>query len=171
VKKPENAWCDLGMLFPNYNSGYKSFFCPSAIDEPFELKTKDEWRKDSLKPLKSTDNSKVISYAYGMDGWDGLPGPWDENAKSTVRLLADKKAGIELKDDDARLANHHDDGRNVAYHDGHTRWIAGAGALDPDADDDAVGKPDAADYKAWWSDPPWYREGMEDEKTDAAANE
>jgi prepilin-type processing-associated H-X9-DG protein len=171
VKNPELAWRDLGILFPNYNSGSRSFFCPSAKDEPFVLKTEEDWKKNPLLPLKAADNSKVISYAYGINGSGKPTRPWDENARSTVRMLADKKAGIELKGDDARLANHHNNGRNVAYHDGHVKWAVGGDALDPDPDDEDIGAPDAPDYKQFWSDPPWYREGMNEEKADAPADE
>jgi prepilin-type processing-associated H-X9-DG protein len=84
--------------------------------------------------------------------------PWDENAKSTVRLIADKKAGwqVPTTGTDAALYNHKDDGRNVAYHDGHVKWKAGAKGIDPDEDDDDVGTPGWAAYKVWWSDPNFY---------------
>ncbi len=34
----------------------------------------------------------------------------------------------------------------------------GKAALDPDPDDDEIGAPEAKDYTAWWSDPPFYGE-------------
>jgi hypothetical protein len=58
---------------------------------------------------------------------------------------------------------HRAEGRNVLYNDGSVKWQRGIKPLDPDEKSDAIGKPDAADYSAWWSDPPFYGEGMEDE--------
>jgi prepilin-type processing-associated H-X9-DG protein len=74
--------------------------------------------------------------------------------------MADKKAGIEIDGKDATQANHKDDGRNVLYQDGHVKWKRGPDALDPDEDDDQIGKPYDRSFTDWWSDPPWY-----DEKT------
>ena len=165
VKKPGDAWLDLAILFPNYCSAWKTFLCPSARDEPFQPKSESGEKWDApWEPLKPKDNTEVISYAYGIDGRDKPTVPWTENAKSTVRLLADKKAGIKITDETRRLFNHRDDGRNALYQDGHVKWTAGEKPLDPDPDDDKVGKPGADDYKAFWSDPPWYREGMKDEE-------
>ncbi|MBN1917675.1 MAG: DUF1559 domain-containing protein [Verrucomicrobia bacterium] len=162
--KPENAWLDLGILFPNYCSAFKVFFCPSAKDTPWDIRDKID--DDPLGPFESANNKQVISYAYGIDGTDKPTVPWTENARSTVRLLADKKAGIEITDETRRLANHHLDGRNVLYQDGHVKWTIGVQPLDPDEDDDKDGDPDADDYKAFWSDPPWYGEGMAEEENE-----
>ena len=170
VSKPGNAWCDLGILYPNYNSGWKVFLCPASKDKTFKPKTaKGDKEDDPLGALKPADNKQVISYAYGMDGTGEKATAWTENAKSTVRLLADKKAGAAISDDEAEIANHGQDGRNAGYQDGHVKWLANVDPVDPDADDDIVGKPDADDYKAFWSDPPWYAEGMdEEEEADSA---
>ena len=162
VSKPGNAWCDLGILYPNYNSGWKVFLCPASKDKTFKPKTaKGDKEDDPLGALKPADNKQVISYAYGIDATDRQnPRGWTENAASTVHLLADKKAGTAIgrPGNPTKLANHKDDGRNVLYQDGHVKWKAGVAAIDPDEDDDAVGDPKARDYRAWWSDPPFYGE-------------
>jgi prepilin-type processing-associated H-X9-DG protein len=140
---------DLGLLWPDYNSGFKSFFCPDSRDRPYVL------NKQPLEPFAYTDSSEAISYAYSVDARDpAVPRPWTVHAPSTVRLIADKKAGVAL----TKRSAHKLKGRNVAYHDGHVKWKAGPDALDPDQDDDAVGKPGAPDYRDWWSDPPYYGE-------------
>ena len=159
---PRRAWLDLGMLFPNYCSSWKTFFCPTSRDRQFE----PQWPSgdklaNPLDPLAFTDTKQVISYAYGIDATDPEnPRAWTENALSTVRLLADKKAGTPIgsSGNPAKLANHRDDGRNVFYQDGHVKWRAGPDALDPDEDNDEVGDPKATNFKAWWSDPPFYGE-------------
>ena len=155
---PDDAWCDLGLLFPNYHSGSKGFFCPSADDRPFTFRL-DTVPGGSLPyaELSPHNTRRVISYSYCYDVSKGRAVPWNENAKSTVRILADKKAGISL-DTHATRANHKDDGRNVAYHDGHVRWVRGYDALDPDPDNDTIGKPYERTFDDWWSDPPWYEE-------------
>ena len=157
VDSPGDAWCDLGLLYPNYASGFSAFLCPSAKDRPF---TPDldilEGDPGTCANFSPTNTRRVISYSYCYDSSGGRPMPWTENAKSTVRILADKKAGIEIEGPDATQANHKDDGRNVAYHDGHVKWKAGAKGIDPDEDDDEVGTPGWAAYKVFWSDPNFY---------------
>jgi prepilin-type processing-associated H-X9-DG protein len=170
---PKNAWLDLGLLFPSYNSGWDCFRCPSSKDKPFEPMSASGEKKDyPFEPLKPADNTEVISYAYGLDASDAdKVTAWTENAPSTVRLLADKKAGWAIEDESkvnpTAKANHHADGRNVLYQDGHVKWKPGGKPLDPDETDDEIGKPDAPDYSAWWSDPPFYREGTEEEAEDS----
>jgi prepilin-type processing-associated H-X9-DG protein len=152
AEKPDEPWRDLGLLFPNYNSGFKSFFCPVSRDRPHVL------NKEPLEPFAPATLRDPISYAYCIDARDpNARRPWDENALSTQRLIADKKAGTRIggPGNPVKLSNHGDDGRNVAYHDGHVKWTAGPGALDPDPDDNTVGDPAASDYHLWWSDPPY----------------
>ena len=167
--EPKDAWLDLTILYPNYNSSFQSFFCPSAKDEEFEPKCASGDKEDNpFEPIKPADNTEVISYAYCLDGSDpARKTAWTEEASSTVRLSADKKAGCAIEDDSevnpTAMANHKDDGRNTVYLDGHVKWKAGPGALDPDEDDDDIGDPDADEYSDWWSDPPYYREGMKEE--------
>jgi len=162
VDDPSRAWLDLGMLFPNYCSSWKTFLCPKSRDRLFDPASASGRKEDyPLDPLLFTDTKHVISYAYGIDASDPEnPRAWTENAPSTVRLLADKKAGTPIGSpgNPAKRANHRDDGRNVLYHDGHVKWRAGPDALDPDEDNDEVGDPKATNFKAWWSDPPFYGE-------------
>jgi prepilin-type processing-associated H-X9-DG protein len=167
---PQNAWLDLGMLYPNYCTSFRTFFCPSADDQPWDVKAIDRSDKNDkpLLPFASASNKEVTSYSYGMNGTKEKPLPWTESARFTVRLLADKKAGIKIDDESFRLFNHRKDGRNVLYQDGHVKWAVGGKPLDPDAEDDKIGKPDADDYKAFWSDPPFYGEGMKEEGADEA---
>jgi len=159
---PREAWKDLAMLFPSYNSSWESFICPSSRDRMFDPKCASGDKKNyPLEPLSRRDGREVISYAYCLDARDPHnPKPWTEEAPATVRLMADKKAGYPVghAENPAAKANHRDDGRNILYHDWHVRWEPGMRALDPNEMDDEVGAPDAADYHAWWSDPPFYGE-------------
>jgi prepilin-type processing-associated H-X9-DG protein len=159
VDSPKDAWCDLGLLYPNYCSGSKAFFCPSAKDRPFtpDIEVLDG-RPSTCANFSPVNTRRVISYSYCYDSSKRVPAPWTENAKSTVRIMADKKAGIEIDDSNAALANHKDDGRNVLYNDGHVKWKAGPDGLDPDPDNNAIGRPYTRSYTDWWSDPPWYEE-------------
>jgi hypothetical protein len=163
VSEPNGAWVDLGLLFPNYCTEFDFFFCPSSKDRPMkEPKVPDE--KGVFDPFDHADNKHVISYAYGFDASGAMPTAWTKSAKATVRILADKKAGIEIKDNLVELANHKDEGRNVLFEDGHSRWEEGSGALAPDEYDDNIAELNATDYSKWWSDPPWYGEGMADDE-------
>ena len=79
----------------------------------------------------------------------------------TCLLNADKKAAYEIRKggpNPPSKANHKNSGRITLYQDGHVKWTAGPDALDPDESDDEIGKPGAADYADWWSDPPFYGE-------------
>ncbi len=153
---PDEAWRDLGMLYPNYNTAIKSFLCPSSDDRLFIPKTSDGGglRENPLNSLAGGNTKEVISYGYCYARARRGPRPWGKGDRYNVRLLADKKAGTELTDG----SNHRTDGRNVLYHDGHVRWKAGPMPLDPDETEDRIGKPGARDYVDWWSDPPYYGE-------------
>jgi prepilin-type processing-associated H-X9-DG protein len=159
---PDEAWLDLAMVYPNYTSSWKNYLCPASRDRYFDPRC-DSGRKEDypLEPLYSASSTEVISYAYGIDASDPKhPIAWTENARATVRLFADKKAGTRIGSpgNAVNAANHRDDGRNVLYHDGHVKWKPGTDALDPDEDQAAIGDPTATDYKTWWSDPPYYGE-------------
>lgn len=155
---PDDAWCDLGLLYPTYNSGTNCFFCPSADDRPFSFRTGTvPGRSLPYAEFSPHNTRRVISYSYCYDVSKGRPMPWNENAEATVRIFADKKAGIPLTGHATRAA-HKDDGRNVAFKDGHVKWQMGTDALDPDPDDDNTGRPYERDFDDWWSDPPWYDE-------------
>ena len=155
IEEPDKAWLDLGMLFPNYTSALKAFFCPSSRDRQFEAMS-PSGRKDDfpLEPFAPASTKEVISYSYCIDARTDTPTAWSEDALSTVRLLADKKAGVRADE----RSNHKDDGRNVLYHDGHVKWKAGANPVDPDEDDGVIGLPGSGSYRQWWSDPPYYGE-------------
>lgn len=180
ASQPQDAWCDLGALFQPGRLDYLSvFLCPSSRDEPFSFLPDEDEASGSkttdagvivVTPIRwrgfePGDNTRVISYAYCFDARGEKPTAWTDSKApaTTVALLADKKAGITIEGDDLERANHGGEGRNVLYLDTHVEWGRGADALDPDAVDDDIGDPDAHDYADWWSDPPWYGEGMEDE--------
>ena len=117
-------------------------------------------RHTSLEPLLPASTKETISYAYGIDARDPAhPRAWTDAASSVVRLLADKKAGTAIGSpgNPARMANH-STLRSIIYNDGHAKWQPDTDAVDPNAEDDTVGAPGAADYRAWWSDPPYYGE-------------
>jgi len=171
---PESAWVDLGLLYPQYNSSFESFICPSSNDKAFVPKCESGKKEDHrFEPLSPTSTKEVISYGYSYDSREETKTAWTECAPRTLRLMADKKAGYEIKADGPNppsKANHKDDGRNVLYLDCHVAWKGGAKAVDPDAEDDEIGKPDAENYADWWSDPPFYGEGMEEEGEEEAAD-
>jgi len=147
-----DAWCDLGLLYPTYMIGQETFFCPSSRDQVFDLATLGPNRRHpEFVEFVPTDTERVISYAYCFRSRGPGSTPWTTDAPMSVRLIADKKAAVELTE----LAAHHGLGRMVLYADGHVEWIEDARALDPDEEDDNVGKPDAEDYADWWSDPPY----------------
>ena len=159
--EPGAAWRDLGLLYPNYITAIGIFLCPSSKDRKFDPMCASGPKEDyAFEPFR--DNSRErISYGYCFDNTDSAKTTsWDENTKSTVRIMADKKAGLPIghPDNSRNKANHKDDGRYVLYQDGHVKWKSGKKALDPEPDDDAIGAPGLADYSAWWSDPPFYGE-------------
>jgi len=118
------------------------------------------------KPFPSIGSRGVISYSYGHDFKDGtnekkdhLYLPWTWSASSSVRLLADKKAGIEASAETAHRGRCGEFlGRNVLYRDWHISLERDLGPLDPDEEDDEIGAPGATDCTDWWSDPPFYGE-------------
>lgn len=168
------AWRDLGLLFPDYVSESKPFYCPSSHDERRETERaffapmRDERKRGrtAVSPIPGGDSRVVVSYSYSYNAMGAAPEgaalapqPWRADRSHDIRLLADKKAGQPM---DPRFGHMGRDGRpqgrNVAYGDGHVKWKNGQGALDPDGSSDAIGAPDAADYTDWWSDPPYYGE-------------
>ena len=160
---PNEAWRDLGMLYPEYVSGWECFACPSSDDQPFNPKASGGGMlKDNPSGTLAGGNTReVISYSYGYARpRQGPRRPWRMGDPSTVRLMADKKAAYlighpkNLED----KVSHNGHGRNVLYLDWHVKWTPGPMALDPDEDDDRIGKPDAKDYSDWWADPPFYGE-------------
>jgi len=148
---PREAWRDLGMLYPDYVTGFGSFICPSSKDRAIKA---PEVPGDK-KPGDPFDAETRISYSYGYARPARRPlRPWSTKDPKTVRILADKKAGVDLTDE----SNHKRDGRNVLYNDGHVEWKHGPEPLDPDAESNRIGRPNAPDYTDWWSDPPYHDE-------------
>jgi prepilin-type N-terminal cleavage/methylation domain-containing protein/prepilin-type processing-associated H-X9-DG protein len=158
------AWRDLALLFPSYNSGWDSFRCPSSKDQPFTpmaatpppLSNANGLKKDNpFNPLADTPGQR-ISYAYGEDNVKPPQAPWTENAASTVRLSADKQAGVLITDTNKNDFNHKEDGRNLLYQDGHVKWKSGKNGIDPDESDDIIGPPTWGPWPGYWSDPAFY---------------
>ena len=169
LSKPKNAWYDLGLMYPSYMTAIGVYICPSSKDKKFDPKSESGDKVNyPFEPFKPADNKEVFSYAYGYDSTGKINTAWTKNARSTVRVLADKKAGYYIEEESdlnpTSKANHKDDGRNVLYQDGHVKWKTGPKAVDPEEENDNVGKPDAKDYADWWSDPPFFGEVMEEEK-------
>lgn len=168
-----DAWRDLGLLFPDYVSESKLFYCPSSGDRRAETertffrRVLDTRQGGGAKfSLIPGGNSRVvISYSYSYNamgksqGARIAPRPWLGALSSSIRVLADKKAGQPMDRRHGHMAvRSKPQGRNAAYSDGHAGWKPGAGPLDPDEGNNEVGAPDAPDYTAWWSDPPYYGE-------------
>lgn len=154
-----NAWMDLGLLYPSYVTAIGSFLCPSSKDRKFDPMTSSGQPKEDypFEPFRN-NNKERISYSYCLDATGSPITGWTENARSTVRLMADKKAATQIgsSTNDATMANHKDDGREVLYQDGHGKWKPGKDGLDPDPDDDDVGQKNQTSYVGWWADPPFY---------------
>jgi len=158
----DEAWKALGMMFPNYCTGFASYICPSSRDRGLKAPQTEgtSKNKEPLDPFgdPTVDGNKATSYAYCFNqNSGGDPLPWTELAKASLRLAADKWAGPgNPSDKDVAMFNHKRDGRNVLYQDGHVEWKAGTkDGLDPDPDDDAVGPPTWTGFKVFWSDPPF----------------
>ncbi|MBN1917676.1 MAG: DUF4339 domain-containing protein [Verrucomicrobia bacterium] len=152
---PGEAWRDMGLIYPNYASAMQVFRCPSSNDQVFEPVSADgkRLREEPLNTFAGGSSKETISYSYGYARPLRDPArPWKSTDPASVRLLADKKAGIEL----SAQSPHGTYGRNVLHNDGHVRWQAGPEWLDPDETNDRIGRPDEKDYTRWWSDPPYF---------------
>ncbi len=131
---------DLGILYPTYVTSLDVFTCPSSGDKiPRRTGTTDV---DNNKPFKDRE-ANMVSYAYSYNGLTGQKA-WTEAAPSTTRILADRSA----KDVLQTSSNHKLDGRNVAFQDGHVKWVSGKEKLytDPDNPDSKV------NTQVWWSE-------------------
>jgi hypothetical protein len=159
--EPGGAWRDLGLMYPNYVTAIGVYLCPSSKDRKFDPMSASGPKEDyAFEPFRDNRRERT-SYGYCFDNTDSAKTTsWGENTKSTVRILADKKAGVAIGSlgNPVKKANHKDDGRMVLYQDGHVKWKSGKKPLDPEPEDDQIGAPGAKDYSAWWSDPPFYGE-------------
>ncbi len=163
ASSPRDAWRDLGLLCPYYAGPPTFFLCPSSRDRRFEPARAHRANGGlALEPFRATGRKEIISYSYSYNrSANGRAASWDTHVSPTVLLLADKKAGVALTGKDKRRAAHAAEGRSVLCAEGRlgtAQWVPGKEALDPEPDDDEIGAPDAKDYTAWWSDPPFYGE-------------
>lgn len=138
----ERHYRDLGILYPAYITSLDVFTCPSSGDKMPRIRMDDMYDN---KPFPDVE-ARQVSYAYGYNGEGGKNRAWTEAAPSVTRVLADRPAGRGL----TRDSNHKMDGRNVAYADGHVRWISGKKKLltNPDHPDRKISD------KSWWSERP-----------------
>jgi prepilin-type processing-associated H-X9-DG protein len=130
---------ELGILYPTYVTSLDVFCCSSSGDRMPRRYTSAYDNRPLL-----TREARQMSYAYSYDGSSGKNLPWTEAAPSTTRILADRHASKRL----TRHSNHKMDGRNVAFADGHVKWVSGTRKLltDPDNPDPKVND------KCWWSE-------------------
>jgi len=158
-----NAWRDLGLMYPNYITAIGVYLCPSSKDRKFDPMCDSGAKEDyPFEPFRNNVKER-ISYSYCLDFTGNDPNgrtSWGENTKSTVRIMADKKAAYEIgsSPNDKTKANHKDDGRQVLYQDGHVKWKSGKKGLDPEPDDPDIAPDDQTSYVGWWSDPAFYNE-------------
>jgi hypothetical protein len=153
---PKSAWRDLGLLYSaRFIESSDCFICPASPDEALSPGFGPEGEFRAFGP------SDVISYAYTYDSRPQRVRSWhlvDVGNPGSLRLIADKKAGVDETGADAEKVSHRARGRSVVYVDGRVEWKMGVEALDPDEDSPQIGAPGAKDYGDWWSDPPYYGE-------------
>lgn len=131
---------DLGILYPDYVSSLDVFTCPSSGDRMPKDRADDTYDAKPFRPREA----RQVSYAYGYNGMGDKNKAWTEAAPSETRVLADRHASKTLQPD----SNHKLDGRNVAFADGHVKWISGRAKLLTNPD-----HPDSKFRKAcWWSE-------------------
>jgi prepilin-type processing-associated H-X9-DG protein len=137
---------DLGILYPTYVVSLDVFTCPSSGDKMPATRVRDRTTlvPDPGNPF-TDEEARQVSYAYSYNG-SGGDKVWTEAAPSTTRILADRHASKEL----TKESNHKEDGRNVAYQDGHVKWVSGREKLytDPDNPDTKI------NTQCWWSERP-----------------
>lgn len=134
-----NHYADMGILYPTYITSLDVFTCPSSGDR-MPRRTSDTYDN---QPFRSNEQQQC-SYAYSYDGSGGTNRAWTEAAPSTSRILADRKATVDADS----ASNHKMDGRNVAFADGHVKWVSGKKKLltDPDNPDTKI------NTQSWWSE-------------------
>jgi len=137
---------DLGILYPTYVTSLQLFTCPSSGDRMPATRVRERTTlvPNPNKPFPN-EEAEQVSYAYSYNG-AGKNIPWTEAAPHMTRILADRHATREL----TLSSNHRRDGRNVAFADGHCKWISGKKKLftDPDHPDPEMRK------QSWWSERP-----------------
>ena len=134
------TFADLGILYPTYITSLDLFTCPNSGDHMPERISEGEDNKPFLP-----DEAKNISYAYGLNK-NAANKAWTTAAPATTRILADRHATRAL----TKKSNHKTDGRNIAFADGHVKWIPGGASLDSDP-----GNPDPNAHGTgpdWWSE-------------------
>jgi prepilin-type processing-associated H-X9-DG protein len=134
------SYRDLGILYPLYVNSLDVFTCVSA-DYHLPARTTDA---PDNKPF-SQKEAKHVSYAYGLNK-NARNKAWTSSAPATTRILADRHASRAL----TKKSNHKTDGRNVAFADGHVKWIPGKAPLDSD--------PENPDPNAHGTGPDWWSE-------------
>jgi len=129
---------DLGILYPTYITSLDVFTCPSSGDR-MPRRTSDSYDNEPFQAAEA----RQTSYAYSYNG-SGKNVAWTEAAPSTTRMIADRKATLVLDS----TCNHKMDGRNVAFADGHVKWVSGRKKLltDPDNSDPKINN------QSWWSE-------------------
>lgn len=165
ANKAGDAWADLGLLFPQYESAWKNLFCPASTDRWWTRVDHFRAREERpSRPFDLADPKEVISYSYSHDVRSGAAAPWTAAAASSTRLLADKKAGLPVEvggaNPPSKVAAHYKKlflwrrryGRYAVCVDLHVEFVVGRDALDPDPATATAGEPD---YHDWWSDPPF----------------
>jgi prepilin-type processing-associated H-X9-DG protein len=139
-KDGTTSYRDLGILYPTYLTSLEVVSCPSSGDQ-MPKRTNHGYDNKPFPP----EEAKHLSYAYGLNK-NAKNKAWTQSAPRTTRVLADRPAVRPL----TKRSNHKTDGRNVAFADGHVKWVSGGASLDSDPDN-----PDPNAHgtgPAWWSE-------------------
>ncbi len=131
---------DLGILHPMYVTSLDVFVSPSSGDRVPKRTT----TAYDNKPFPA-EEARHVSYAYGLNK-NAKNKAWTQSAPRTTRVLADRPAARPL----TKRSNHKTDGRNVAFADGHVKWVSGGAPLDSDPEN-----PDSTAHGTgndWWSE-------------------
>ena len=79
ARNRHQAWRDLGMLYPNYTSGFVSFLCPKSRDRRLKAPSVP----DEKKPLDPFPSDRAISYSYCVDARAAPVMPWLQTLPAT----------------------------------------------------------------------------------------
>jgi len=134
------SYRNLGILYPTYVTSLDVFSCPKSGDWMPKRAT-DAYDNKPFRP----EEARYVSYAYGLNK-NAKNRAWTEAAPTSTRILADRPATRTL----AKRSNHKTDGRNVAYADGHVKWVSGKAPLD--ADPENAGPNAHGTGPDWWSE-------------------